>query len=96
MRALEAIYGGRDVPLIAYNGGYVIDSTGSVVLDVRIDAAVAMEIYQACKRLDLHGSFYSGEDWFVWGDDKWSQREAENTAIPVSYTHLTLPTTPYV
>ena len=81
MRGLEAVYGGGGVPLIAYNGGFVVNSAGSVVLDVPIDPAVAMAIYAECERLDLHCSFYSGEDWFVWGDDKWAQRETENTAV---------------
>ncbi len=81
MRALEATYGGKDVPLIAYNGGYVVNAVGSVVLDIAVDAEVAMEIYDACTQVDLHASFYSGEDWFVWSEDRWSQREAENTGV---------------
>ena len=81
MRILEAIYGGTGVPLAAYNGGLVLNSDGDAVLDVPVDAASAALIYEKCRELDLHCSFYSGDDWYAWADDHWSQRETNNTAI---------------
>jgi len=84
MRILEALYDGGGVPLIAYNGGIVLRSDSSVALDVPIRPDDALAIFEACKKLDLHGSFYSGEDWFAWADDKWTAREANNTAVQPS------------
>ncbi|WP_411700477.1 Cof-type HAD-IIB family hydrolase [Conyzicola sp.] len=81
MRLLEALYEGGDVPLIAYNGGIVLRSDASVALNVPIRPTDAGAIYETCQRLDLHGSFYSGEDWYAWAEDKWTAREANNTGV---------------
>ena len=90
MRILEAIYGGKNAPLIAYNGGLVLNSHGEVALDVPLDPASARQIFDASTDLNLHASFYSGENVFAWADDYWSQREANNTMVqpnpePASY-----------
>ena len=81
MRILEGVYGGAYVPLVAYNGGLVMDREGTVVLDVPIDTETALLIYEACWEVDLHASFYAGYDWYAWADDHWSQRETNNTGI---------------
>ena len=81
MRILEAIYGGHGVPLIAYNGGLVVNLNGKIVHNVPVDPDSAVEIYDASRNLNLHASFYSGDDWFAWGDDYWSQRETNNTGV---------------
>lgn len=81
MRILERMYHGVDEPLIAYNGGLVLSRSGAVVHDVRIDARHARMIADYCLATDLHASFFSGEDWFVWGDDQWTAREINNTGV---------------
>ena len=81
MRILEAIYGGTGVPLVAYNGGLVVNGEGKTVLNVPVDTETSLLIYEACWEIDLHCSFYSGDDWYAWGDDHWSQRETNNTGI---------------
>ncbi len=81
MRILEAIYEGSGVPLVAYNGGLVLNSAGTAVLDTPIDADSALLIYEACWERDLHASFYAGNDWFAWGNDRWSERESNNTMV---------------
>ncbi|SMG44616.1 Cof-type HAD-IIB family hydrolase [Agreia pratensis] len=81
MRILEALYGGANVPLIAYNGGIVLRSDASVALDVPILPDDALLIYKTCREIELHASFYSGEDWYVWADDKWADRETNNTGV---------------
>ncbi len=81
MRPIEGLYDGGGVPLIAYNGGIVLRSDGSTALDVRIRPDDAMAVYDLCAELDLHGSFYSGDDWFVWAHDRWAERETANTGV---------------
>jgi Cof subfamily protein (haloacid dehalogenase superfamily) len=81
MRILEALYDGRDTPLIAYNGALVLSAAGQVVHNRPIAAAAALEIADMCRELGAHGSFYTGDDWYVWADDKWAQRETNNTGI---------------
>lgn len=81
MRLLESLYGGEDVPLIAYNGGIVLRSDASVALDVPIASVDAGSIYETCLQLDLHASFYSGENWHVWAHDTWAGREVDNTGV---------------
>jgi Cof subfamily protein (haloacid dehalogenase superfamily) len=84
MRILEQLYDGADEPLIAYNGGLVLSRTGEVVHDVPIDADHARLIAEYCVGVDLHASFFAGEDWHVPGDDRWSQREINNTGVQPS------------
>lgn len=81
MELLEGLYGGRGVPLIAYNGGLVLTAERTIALDVRISAKNAKDIYDTCRELDVHGSFYSGDDWFVWAQDRWAARETNNTGV---------------
>ena len=81
MRILEALYDGTSVPLIAYNGGIVLRSDATLALSVPILPTDAVATYQICQELDLHGSFYSGEDWHAWADDEWTAREVNNTGV---------------
>jgi Cof subfamily protein (haloacid dehalogenase superfamily) len=81
MEQLERLYGGGDVPLIAYNGGVVRTANRRVALDVRIAPADARQIFETSRELTLHASFYSGDDWFAWADDRWTAREMSNTAV---------------
>ncbi len=34
-----------------------------------------------CEELNVHGSFYARDDWCVWADDRWSEREINNTGV---------------
>lgn len=81
MRILERMYEGVDEPLIAYNGGLVLSRTGKVVHDVPITSADARTVAEYCDETDLHASFFAGEDWHVWGDDRWTAREINNTGV---------------
>lgn len=81
MRILERKYEGENEPLIAYNGGLVISASGHIVHDVRLDSADALFIAEHCDQVDLHASFFSGEDWYAWGEDRWTARETNNTGI---------------
>lgn len=81
MEILERLYGGTDVPLIAYNGGLVLRRDRSVALDVRIPAEDARHVQVACERLGLHASHFAGDEWHAWGPDKWSARETMVTGV---------------
>ena len=81
MELLEQLYGGGRAPLIAYNGGVVLTADRTVALDVSISGVDAAEIFEFSRELDLHASFYSGDNWFAWADDRWSAREASNTGV---------------
>ena len=81
MRILERMYDGVDEPLIAYNGGLVLSRTGQVVHDVPISPDDARVVARYCAEVELHASFFAGEDWHVWGDDKWTAREINNTGV---------------
>jgi Cof subfamily protein (haloacid dehalogenase superfamily) len=81
MRNLELMYGGNNAPLIAYNGGLVLSASGDVVRNTPISPSAAIQIYELCDLLGVHGSFYSGDDWYVWADDRWAEREINNTGV---------------
>lgn len=81
MRILEALYDGKGEPMIAYNGGLVIESDGSIVHDVPILAEDVVTILEACEELGLHGSVYARDDWYIWAEDRWSAREINNTGV---------------
>ncbi|WPO86972.1 HAD-IIB family hydrolase [Herbiconiux sp. KACC 21604] len=86
MRLLQEPWAGSSdlavpFPLIAYNGGLVLLDDGTVAADVRLTASDALAIFDACSRLGVHGSFYSGDDWFAWADDRWAARETANTKV---------------
>lgn len=81
MRILERLYDGTDEPLIAYNGGLVLSRTGQVVHDVTLGSDDARLIAQYCVDVNLHASFFAGEDWHVWAQDQWTAREMNNTGV---------------
>ncbi|MDH6180034.1 Cof subfamily protein (haloacid dehalogenase superfamily) [Microbacteriaceae bacterium SG_E_30_P1] len=81
LRALESLYGATDAPIVAYNGGLVLSAQGRVVSNTPIPASAAQQIYDLCASLGVHGSFYSGDDWYVWARDRWAEREMSNTGV---------------
>lgn len=81
MRILERLYDGADEPLIAYNGGLVLSRSGEVVHNLPIAPEHARRIAEHCAKVDLHASFFAGEDWHVWAEDRWAAREINNTGV---------------
>jgi Cof subfamily protein (haloacid dehalogenase superfamily) len=84
LEGLERLCGVEPTPLIAYNGGLVLRADRSVVTDVAITPADARATYAVCERLALHASFFAGDDWYAWGPDEWTEREATITAVDPS------------
>jgi Cof subfamily protein (haloacid dehalogenase superfamily) len=84
LEGLERLCGVEPTPLIAYNGGLVLRADRSVVTDVPIAPEDARAAYAVCRRLGLHASFFAGDEWFAWGPDEWTEREARITAVDPS------------
>lgn len=84
MVRLREMYSDHLHPLIAYNGALVLVSDGSTPHDQPIGSSVAASVFEQCEAVDLHASFYCGDDWFVWGDDRWTDREVNNTGVSPS------------
>jgi hypothetical protein len=84
LEGLERLCGVEPTPLIAYNGGLVLRADRAVVTDVAITPEDAREAYAVCDRLGLHASFFVGDDWYAWGPDEWTEREATITAVDPS------------
>src|SRR4051794_27031132 len=84
LEGLERLCGIEPAPLIAYNGGLVLRADRSVVTDVAIAPEDAREAYAVCRRLALHASFFAGDDWYAWGPDEWTEREARITEVDPS------------
>jgi len=81
LEGLERLCGVEPTPLIAYNGGLVLRADRSVLTDVPIAPTDARAVYAVCERLALHASFFAGDDWYAWGPDEWTEREATITAV---------------
>ena len=84
LEGLERLCGVEPTPLIAYNGGLVLRADRSVVTDVPITSEDARAGYAVCEHLGLHASFFAGDDWYAWGPDQWTEREATITAVDPS------------
>ena len=68
-------------PLIAYNGGLVLDGTGEVLDSVTIPLPVVRSIIQWTQKADIHVSLFHGENWYEEKEDFWSKREIVNTKV---------------
>ena len=86
MRHLVRDLGRSSQPLISYNGGFVLSSTGEVLEDVSIPIDLVAKILKITKGTDIHVSLYQGENWYEEKDDYWSQREVKHTKV--NYTWM--------
>ena len=68
-------------PLIAYNGGFVLDGQGKVLDSVTIPIHLVAKILQMTRKTDIHVSLYHGENWYEPKEDYWSKREIQNTKV---------------
>lgn len=86
MRHLVRDLGRSAQPLISYNGGFVLSSTGEVLEDVSIPLDLVAKILKLTKGTEIHVSLYQGENWFEEKDDYWSQREVKNTKVNCTWS----------
>lgn len=68
-------------PLIAYNGGFVLDGQGKVLDSVTVPIHLVAKILQMTRKTDIHVSLYHGENWYEPKEDYWSRREIQNTKV---------------
>lgn len=81
MRHLLADLNRPSEPLIAYNGGFVLDGFGNVLDSVTISLDLVAKILEMTKKTSIHVSLYHGENWYEPKDDFWAKREAKNTKV---------------
>ncbi len=68
-------------PLIAYNGGFVLDKNGNVLDSVLIPLELVAKILEMTRKTEIHVSLYHGENWYEPKEDYWSKREIQNTKV---------------
>ena len=91
MRYLQADLGLQEMPLIAFNGGLILDQ-GKVLESTEIDTKVVKSAIDLCSQTNIHLSLYNNDDWFVPQMDYWADREVNNTQVTpvVQALHHTL------
>ena len=81
--------------LIALNGALVLKGWGGAVIsEETFPVAVAREIFQLARVLELHFGAFANDEWVVASEDHWTDREARGcgfrpTALIPSAEHLT-------
>ncbi len=80
-----------DLPVIAYNGGLILDKK-EVLHSTEIDTEIIREIFVFSSNTDLHLSLYHQDEWYVPDLDFWAKREWNNTKVEprVQNVNLTL------
>ena len=68
-------------PLIAYNGGFVLDGFGNVLDSVAIPLDLVARILTLTQKSSIHVSLYHGENWYEPVADNWAAREIQNTKV---------------
>lgn len=68
-------------PLIAYNGGFVLDGLGNVLDSVIIPLDLVDKILSLTQKSSVHVSLYQGENWYEPVADNWAAREIQNTKV---------------
>ncbi len=68
------------LPLIAYNGGLILDNN-KVLHSTEIDTSSIKAIATFCKNTTLHLSLYHNDEWYVPALDYWAKREQNNTKV---------------
>ena len=81
MRHLLRDMGKPSQPLIAYNGGFVLDRKGNVLDSVSIPLDLVAKILEMTRKTEIHVSLYHGENWYESKEDYWAKREIQNTKV---------------
>jgi Cof subfamily protein (haloacid dehalogenase superfamily) len=81
MRHLLQDLGKTSQPLIAYNGGFVLDGKGEVLDSVSIPLELVAKIIEMTQKTEIHVSLYHGESWYEPKEDYWAKREIQNTKV---------------
>ena len=80
MRHLQKELGILHVPLIAYNGGLIIDN-GEIIDTTEIEISIIEKLFDFISKTSLHFSLYHRDEWYVPSMDYWAKRESNNTKV---------------
>ena len=80
MRHLQKELGIENTPLIAYNGGLILDDD-KTLHSTFIKNAVLEELIHQCKNTAIHLSLFHQDEWYVPSMDFWAKREENNTKV---------------
>jgi len=80
MRHLQKQFGNENAPLIAYNGGLILDDE-KILHSTFIKNTVLEKIIQQCTNTTIHLSLFHGDEWYVPSMDYWAKREENNTKV---------------
>jgi len=80
MRHLQAEVDIVDSPLIAYNGGLVLDGD-KVLSSTEVGFNEVKKIAELSEGTYIHVSIYHNDEWYVPSMDYWATREANNTKV---------------
>lgn len=81
MRILQSQLGLSN-EIICFNGALSLGEEDSIVLqDNRIIGEISRNIFEKSKLHDLHFSTFVNDYWMVNKNDKWAEREIENTKV---------------
>ena len=88
MRHLQHQFGNITTPLIAYNGGLVLDGD-KILHSTVIDNSVLEATINKCVNTNIHLSLFHADEWYVQSMDYWAKREENNTKVtPTIKSHL--------
>ncbi len=80
MRHLQDVLGNTTTPIIAYNGGLILNND-TVVESTTINNSVLESIIEKCASTSIHLSLYHSDEWYVPSLDYWAKREINNTKV---------------
>lgn len=80
MRHLQKELDIARLPLIAYNGGLIVDN-GQIIDTTEIEINIIAEIFRFISNTSLHLSLYHSDEWYVPEMDYWAKRESNNTKV---------------
>ncbi|SNR41995.1 hypothetical protein SAMN06265371_102463 [Lutibacter agarilyticus] len=80
LRHLQHDFGNASAPLIAYNGGLVLDQE-RVLHSTFIKNEVLAEIINQSANTSIHLSLFHADEWYVPSMDYWAKREENNTKV---------------
>jgi Cof subfamily protein (haloacid dehalogenase superfamily) len=80
MRHLQREFGNEQTPLVAYNGGLILNEN-NVLHSTFIKNSILAEIMNKCTRTSIHLSLFHGDEWYVPSMDYWAKREEANTKV---------------
>jgi Cof subfamily protein (haloacid dehalogenase superfamily) len=87
MRHLQAEVEIVNSPMIAYNGGLVLDGD-KVLSTTEVGHSEVNKIVELCFGTEVHVSIYNNDEWYVPAMDYWANREASNTKVIPSVQRL--------